>query len=145
MTEPKKKPNNRITEPPKNRYLQAIGRRKEATAQIRLSEGKGEFLVNEKPISQYFPSEEEKVSYSEPFRLTETEGKFHGTVKAHGGGKSGQLGAVVLGFARALVLFDEKFRKSLRDAGLLTRIPKEKERKKYFLRKARKRPQYSKR
>lgn len=127
------------------KYIQAVGRRKEATAQIRLLEGKGEILVNEKLISQYFPSEEEKISYTEPFRLTETEGKFHGTVKVSGGGKSGQLGAIVLGISRALVLFDEKFRKPLRDVGLLTRIPKEKERKKYFLRKARKRPQYSKR
>lgn len=127
------------------KYIQAVGRRKEATAQIRLLEGKGEILVNEKLISQYFPSEEEKISYTEPFRLTETEGKFHGTVKVSGGGKSGQLGAIVLGISRALVLFDEKFRKPLRDVGLLTRIPKEKERKKYFLRKAHKRPQYSKR
>ena len=127
------------------RYLQAIGRRKEATATVRLSEGKGEISVNSKPIAQYFPSEEEKIMYTEPFRLTETEGKFNGTIKAHGGGGSGQLAAVVLGISRALVLSDEKFRKPLRDAGLLTRIPKEKERKKYFLKKARKRPQYSKR
>lgn len=129
----------------KNRYLQAIGRRKRATAQVRLFEGKGEFLVNEKPIEKYFPSVEEKTLYNEPFRLTQTEGKFHGTVRVSGGGKSGQLGAIVLGFSRALVLFDEKLRKSLRDVGLLTRIPKEKERKKYFFLKARKRPQYSKR
>jgi len=127
------------------KFYQAVGRRKEATALVRLVEGKGEISVNGKPIAKYFPSENERVAYREPFHLTETEEKFQGTVKVQGGGRGGQLGAVVLGFSRALLLFDEKFRKSLRDAGLLTRDPREKERKKYFLRKARKRPQYSKR
>lgn len=134
-----------MAEKTQKKYFQAIGRRKEATATVRLLEGKGDLSVNGKPIAKYFPSEEEKIIYTEPFRLTGTEGKLQGTIKVAGGGKSGQLAASILGISRALVLFDEKFRKTLRDAGLLTRIPKEKERKKYFLKKARKRPQYSKR
>lgn len=128
-----------------NQYFQTVGRRKESSASIRMSEGRGEFLVNDKPIGEYFPSAAAEVAYLEPFRVTGTEGKFYATVKVSGGGKGGQLGAVVLGFARALVEVDEKNRKLLRDAGLLTRDPRVKERKKYYLRKARKRPQYSKR
>lgn len=129
----------------KDQYYQAVGRRKESTATVRLFKGKGNFVVNDKPVVEYFPSEVEQGDLVEPFRVTETEGKFHGTIRVQGGGKSGQLGAIVLGFARALVKFDEKLRKPLRDAGLLTRDSRVKERKKYFLRKARKRPQYSKR
>ncbi|GMR19308.1 MAG: 30S ribosomal protein S9 [Patescibacteria group bacterium] len=129
----------------KGRFYQAVGRRKEATAAVRLFKGKGEFMVNGQAIQDYFPSDSEKSVYGEPFRVAEMEGKFHGTVKVQGGGKGGQLGAVALGFARALIEFDEKLRKPLRDAGLLTRDARVKERKKYFLRKARKRPQYSKR
>lgn len=130
---------------PKKKYFSALGRRKEATATVRLFEGKGDITVNSKTINEYFPFEADMMAYSEPFVVTDTEGKFYATVKVSGGGKSGQLGAVILGFSRALVEFDEKFRKPLRDAGLLTRDPREKERKKYFLKKARKRPQYSKR
>ncbi|NIT04570.1 30S ribosomal protein S9 [Candidatus Saccharibacteria bacterium] len=129
----------------KQKFYQAVGRRKESSATVRLFPGKGQIVVNDCPIGEYFPSEAAKVSYNEPFKVTGTEGKFDATVKISGGGKSGQLGAVVLGFARALVEVDEKNRKSLRDAGLLTRDPRKKERKKYFLKKARKRPQYSKR
>lgn len=129
----------------KERYHQAVGRRKRATATVRLYEGRGSLIVNDKPIEEYFPGETTKVAYLEPFRVTGTEGKFWGTTKVSGGGQGGQLGAVVLGFARALTLYNEKHRKPLRRAGLLTRDPREKEPKKYFLRKARKRPQYSKR
>ncbi len=129
----------------KGQYYQAVGRRKESTSTVRLFKGKGNFVVNDKPIVEYFPSEVEQADLVEPFRVTETEGKFHGTIRVRGGGKSGQLGAIVLGFARALVKFEEKLRKPLRDAGLLTRDSRVKERKKYYLRKARKRPQYSKR
>lgn len=129
----------------KNKYFETVGRRKESTATVRLFEGKGDITVNGKSIEQYFPLESDVAYYTEPFKVTGTEGKFHATAKVSGGGTSGQLGAVVLGFARALVKVDEEFRKTLREAGLLTRDPREKERKKYFLRKARKRPQYSKR
>lgn len=129
----------------KNKYFEAIGRRKESTATVRLFEGKGDITVNGKPIEEYFPLESDAARYTEPFKVTETEGKFYATTKVSGGGTTGQLGAIVLGLARALVEVNEKFRKPLRDAGLLTRDPREKERKKYFLKKARKRPQYSKR
>jgi len=129
----------------KGSYYQAVGRRKCSSAVVRLFKQGGPLLVNDKPIEEYFPGEPAKVAYSEPFRATGTERKFSGTVKVSGGGKTGQLGAVVLGFARALISYDEKFRPSLSRAGLLTRDSREKEPKKYFLRKARKRPQYSKR
>lgn len=127
------------------KYLQAIGRRKESTASVRLFEGKGESVINGKAAFSYFPSQEAQARFEEPFRVTEMQGKFFLTAKVSGGGKTGQLDSVVLGIARGLVSFDEKFRKPLRDAGLLTRNPHEKERKKYFFLKARKRPQYSKR
>ncbi len=126
-------------------YYQAVGRRKRAVAVVRLFEKKGLIVVNDKPIEDYFPGAVAKTLYLEPFQVTETEGKFSGTVKTSGGGKDGQLGATILGFARALVVFDEKYRQPLRQAGLLTRDPREKEPKKYWLKKARKRPQYSKR
>lgn len=134
-----------MTEKKRAKFYQAVGRRKESTANIRLFEGKGENTVNGKPIAVYFPSDGSKVAYSEPFRVTGMDGKVYMVAEAFGGGKSGQLGAVVLAIARALVELDEKFRKPLRDASLLTRDSREKERKKYFLQKARKRPQYSKR
>ncbi|MEX0887984.1 MAG: 30S ribosomal protein S9 [Patescibacteria group bacterium] len=127
------------------KFYQTIGRRKEATATVRMSEGKGESTVNGVPAAAYFPSPASQSRLGEPFRATETEGKFFFTAKTAGGGKAGQLDAVVLGVARALVLSDDKLRKPLRDVELMTRDPREKERKKYFLRKARKRPQYSKR
>ncbi|MDP1710664.1 MAG: 30S ribosomal protein S9 [candidate division WWE3 bacterium] len=134
-----------MSEKKQEKFYQAVGRRKESTATVRLFEGKGENTVNGEATSSYFPSQEAQTRLEEPFRVTETQGKFFVTAKVLGGGKNGQLDAVVLGIARALVKFDEKLRKPLRDAGLLTRNPREKERKKYFLRKARKRPQYSKR
>lgn len=129
----------------KKKYYQAVGRRKRSVAEIRLYEGSGPFVVNDKPIEEYFSGDAARIAYLEPFRVTGTEGGFSGTVKVSGGGVDGQLGAVILGFARALVVCSEKHRQPLSRAGLLTRDPREKEPKKYFLRKARKRPQYSKR
>lgn len=134
-----------MTEKKKDKFYQAIGRRKESTATVRLFEGKGDSLVNGFPVAAYFPAESSQNRLMSPFRATDSEGKFYFVAKAAGGGKVGQLGAVVLGVARALVIQDENRRKSLRDVELLTRDPREKERKKYFLKKARKRPQYSKR
>lgn len=127
------------------KFYPAVGGRKESTASVRLFKGNGETQVNGKSIKIYFPSEAERAAYTAPFRVTGMEDKFFATVSVSGGGKGGQLDAIVLALARALVSVDEKLRKPLRDAGLLTRNPKEKERKKYFLKKARKRPQYSKR
>jgi len=134
-----------MAEPRKDKFYQAIGRRKESTASIRMFAGKGDSVVNGIAASTYFPAEAFQNRLMASFRATETEGKFYFVAKAAGGGKVGQLDAVVLGIARALVLFDGNLRKPLRDAGLMTRDPREKERKKYFLKKARKRPQYSKR
>jgi small subunit ribosomal protein S9 len=134
-----------MVEKKQEQFYQAIGRRKESTASVRMFAGKGDSTVNGVAISVYFPAESSQNRLMSPFRTTETDGKFYFSAKAAGGGKVGQLDAVVLGISRDLVLHDEKLRKPLRDAGLMTRNPREKERKKYFLRKARKRPQYSKR
>ena len=129
----------------KEKFYRTVGRRKRATATVHLFKGKGKITVDGKPVEEVFPSELERTAYLEPFTVTETEGEFDATVQVSGGGKKGQLGAMIHGFARALVEVNEKNRTLLRAAGLLTRDPREKERKKYFLRKARKRPQYSKR
>jgi small subunit ribosomal protein S9 len=134
-----------MAEKKQGKFYQAIGRRKESTAVVHLFGGKVESTVNDVSVSKYFPTGASQARLVLPFRATETEGKFYFVANAAGGGKTGQLDSVVLGISRALVLFDEKLRKPLRDAGLMTRDPREKERKKYFLKKARKRPQYSKR
>ena len=130
---------------PEKKYFEAVGRRKESTAVVRLFEGKSESTVNGISASKYFPSPAAQDRLLSPFRATETADKFYFAAKTAGGGKAGQLDAVVLGISRDLVLFNGDLRKLLRDAGLMTRNPREKERKKYFLKKARKRPQYSKR
>ncbi len=135
----------KMAENKSEKFYQAVGRRKEASAIVRLFGGEGESQVNGIPAAKYFATPASQARLAEPFRATGTEGKFYFGAKVGGGGRAGQLDAVVLGIARALVVSDEKLRKPLRDAGLLTRDPREKERKKYFLKKARKRPQYSKR
>lgn len=115
----------------KKDYTYSVGRRKEASARIRLFKGKGDNVVNEKPFEEYFPGETSKVAWQEPYKLTDTLGKYYVTVKVDGGGKSGQLDAVVHGIARALAEKDrEKFRQPLKDAGLLTRDARVKERRK---------------
>lgn len=127
-------------------YIFAIGRRKRSTARIRLYSGKGQTLVNDKPITEYFRSIPE-VYYLRPFRLTQTEGKYYVTAKIEGGGLVGQVGAFVHGVSRALVKEnEEKYKKILKSAGLLTRDPREKERRKFGLaQKARARKQSPKR
>ena len=102
-------------------------------------------LVNGKPIEDYFSGPKAATKYLRPFQVTVTVGKFVGTIKVEGGGMSGQLDAVTHGIARALEKFNPEFRPALKKEGLLHRDPREKERKKFWLRKARKRPQYSKR
>ena len=134
-----------MSEKKQGKFYQAIGRRKEATTTVRLFAGKGESTVNGAPVSKYFPIDSFQAKLVLPYSATGTEDKFYFVAQAEGGGKVGQLDAVVLGISRALVLFNGDLRKPLRDAGLMTRNPREKERKKYFLKKARKRPQYSKR
>lgn len=122
-----------------------IGRRKEAIAKVRLVPGKGNFMVNDKALEEYFGLEVMTNRIKKPLEITETLGKFDVIVKAEGGGIAGQAGAIVLGIARALLEVDETFRADLKKAGFLTRDPREKERRKYGLKKARKAPQFSKR
>lgn len=112
-------------------YIFAHGRRKEAAARVRLYKGKGQTTVNEKPIWEYFPSEVAKSIYLNPFTLTQTQDKYYATITVLGSGKRGQLGAVVHGISRALFTADESLRPVLKKAGLLTRDPRVKERRKY--------------
>lgn len=122
------------------------GRRKESVARIRLIPGKGTIVVNGQEAETYFGGRELfRQRLALPFKITGTEGRFDTIANIEGGGKAGQAGALVLGVSRALLLVNEGFRKSLKDAGLLTRDPREKERRKYGLKKARKAPQWSKR
>lgn len=121
------------------------GRRKEATARVRLSKGEGKIIVNERPFEEYFPIELTRKIIMQPFAVTETTGKFDVYANIGGGGSSGQAGALRHGIARALCKFNEEFRSPLRKNGLLTRDPRMRERKKYGLRRARRRPQFSKR
>jgi small subunit ribosomal protein S9 len=125
-------------------YL-ATGRRKNAIARVRMTPGAGKITVNDKDILSYCKRETLKMDIEQPLEITESLDKFDITANVQGGGLSGQAGAVRLGIARALVQYSEDFRPSLRQGGFLTRDPREKERKKYGLAKARKRFQFSKR
>ena len=121
------------------------GRRKEAVCRVRLVEGSGKWEVNGRPFEDYFPSASHRMLINEPLKLTETEGRYDVIAKIEGGGVSGQAGALRHGLARALVELDPDYRPRLKKAGFLTRDAREKERRKYGLKKARKAPQYSKR
>jgi small subunit ribosomal protein S9 len=125
-------------------YL-GTGRRKNAIARVRLTPGSGKVVVNGKDLLEHFRRETLKMDIEQPFEVTETLGKFDLTASVIGGGLSGQAGAVRLGIARALLNYSEDFRSILRRGGFLTRDPREKERRKYGLAKARKRYQFSKR
>ncbi|MBI4037549.1 30S ribosomal protein S9 [Candidatus Curtissbacteria bacterium] len=130
----------------KSNFIVAVGRRKEAVARIRLFKGTGEIIVNERPIDSYFPGATSKVRWQKPFLLTKSENSYSTTIKVSGSGKSGQLDAVIHGISRALSLADTNFRPILKKAGLLTRDPRVKERRKYGLaQKARKGKQSPKR
>jgi small subunit ribosomal protein S9 len=128
---------------------QTTGRRKQAVARVRFrtreDEGTGKIVVNGRDIADYFPSDTHRMVLTEPLRLTETEERYDIDATMDGGGPSGQAGALRLGIARALVELDEELRPTLKQAGFLTRDAREKESKKYGLKKARKAPQYSKR
>lgn len=125
-------------------YL-GTGRRKNAVARVRLVPGTGEFTINKKPALDHF-GREALINYAlTPLKATDTAGRFDIIVLASGGGISGQAGAVRLGIARALLEAGEDYRPDLKRAGLLRRDPRMVERKKYGLKKARKRPQFSKR
>ena len=121
------------------------GRRKTSTARVFLRPGKGTVTVNHKPIEASFPAESLRLMIRLPLVVTETHERFDVLATAAGGGIAGQAGALRLGIARALVDYDAELRSALRKAGLLTRDPRAKERKKYGMAGARKRFQFSKR
>ena len=125
--------------------IQATGRRKRAIARVKLTLGQGVITINKKPIEEYFPRPQLQAMVRQPFEVTQSGGRFDVTVKAEGGGVSGQAGAVRHGIARALVEMDATFKDAMRKNGFLTRDPREKESKKYGRKRARKRFQFSKR
>jgi small subunit ribosomal protein S9 len=123
----------------------ATGRRKTSTARVYLSEGKGNILVNDIPLEEYFGREVAKILVMQPLVLLDVSSKFDIMVKVSGGGSFGQAGAIRHGISRALEKFDPEFRPSLKSAGYLTRDSRQVERKKVGLVKARKSKQFSKR
>ena len=123
----------------------ATGRRKKAIARARISEGKGEIVINKKPLNEYFKSELLQNEVKTALNLVEVADKYDIAITVDGGGLTGQAGACRHAIARALVLSNETFKASIKSAGLLTRDPRMKERKKYGLKKAHKAPQFSKR
>jgi small subunit ribosomal protein S9 len=125
--------------------VQSTGRRKEAVARVRIRAGSGQVTVNNRALQEYFPSESHRMIVTEPLRLTSTAEVYDVDATIDGGGVSGQAGALRLGIARGLVGLDDELRVALKRAGFLTRDAREKESKKYGLKKARKAPQYSKR
>ena len=128
-------------------YYEAVGRRKTATARVRLYPAgeSAEIIVNGKPMAEYFPRIQDQLRLTEPLKLVEMEDKFNVSVLAKGGGITGQADAVRMGIARALIVADESLRPALKKAGMLTRDARVKERKKPGLKRARKAPQYTKR
>ena len=127
-------------------YYQATGRRKAATARVRIFPGgTGKITVNDEDVTKYFSRERDITHLREPLQATATTEKYDVTVLVVGGGVTGQSGAVRHGIARALVEADPELRPTLRRSGYLTRDPRAKERKKYGLKRARKAPQYTKR
>lgn len=124
----------------------ATGRRKEAVARVRIAPGSGNWIINGRTLEDYFPNKVHQQVVNEPFRAVDADGEYDVIATLHGGGTTGQAGALRLGIARSLNEIDEEAnRPSLKKAGYLTRDPRAKERKKYGLKKARKAPQYSKR
>ena len=126
-------------------YFYGTGRRKSSVARVRLYPGTGAITINGRDVDDYFGLETLKLIVNQPFGVTETLGKFDVVANVNGGGISGQAGAIRHGIARALLLADDSFRGALKAAGLLTRDPRMKERKKYGLKGARRAPQFSKR
>jgi len=129
----------------KKKYIESIGRRKEAVARVRLIKDKPGFIINGKTMEEYFSLQDCHKKILDPFRVTDLENSFFVSVKTNGGGITGQTEAIRLGISRCLVKIDEKLRPVLRKAGFLTRDARIVERKKYGLKKARKAAQWSKR
>ena len=136
-----------------NKTWSATGRRKRAVAQVTITSGTGNITVNGIDVNEYMPDGILVLDLKQPLTLTNNENRFDITVKVSGGGYSGQAGAIRLGITRALLKFDANtdqtsetaYRKILKSAGMITRDPRVKERKKYGLKKARRAPQFSKR
>ncbi|MBL6629446.1 MAG: 30S ribosomal protein S9 [Ilumatobacteraceae bacterium] len=124
---------------------QTTGRRKEAVARARLRDGSGNITINGRPLEVYFPTAVQRMIVTEPLRVAEVDERFDVDASIHGGGVSGQAGALRMAIARSLVEIDPESRPALKRAGLLTRDSRKKESKKYGLKKARKAPQYTKR
>ena len=131
--------------PEKKNIIWTTGRRKTAVARVRMLPGSGTITVNERTLEDYFPRPTSRMRILEPFEATETVGQYDVLVSVEGGGIAAQADAVRHGISRALVTATETLRPTLRKGGMLTRDPREVERKKYGRHKARKRPQYSKR
>jgi len=125
--------------------IQTTGRRKRAIARVRIRAGSGKITINNRDVAEYFPSETHRMILTEPLRITNTAEVYDVDANIDGGGVSGQAGALRHGIARALADLDGELRPELKRNGFLTRDPREKESKKYGLKKARKAPQYSKR
>src|SRR5271166_6201555 len=129
----------------KKNIIWTTGRRKTAVARVRMLPGTGTITVNERTLEDYFPRPTSRMRILEPFEATETVGQYDVLISVEGGGIAAQADAVRHGISRALVTATETLRPTLRKGGMLTRDPREVERKKYGRHKARKRPQYSKR
>jgi small subunit ribosomal protein S9 len=129
----------------KRNYIHGTGRRKTSVAQVRLTPGEGTIIINGVPYEELYPRIDHRQTIARPFVVAGVVGQYNATVKVDGGGISGQAGAIAHGIARALVRTNENFKSALRQGGLLTRDPREKERKKPGLKRARKAPQYTKR
>jgi small subunit ribosomal protein S9 len=121
------------------------GRRKSSVARVRLVPGEGKIIINKRDVEEYIPFETLREVIKQPLKLTQTLGSYDVLVNVKGGGYTGQAGAIRHGIARALLQVDPDFRPALKQAGLLTRDPRMKERKKYGLKGARRAPQFSKR
>jgi small subunit ribosomal protein S9 len=130
----------------KNKYFEGIGRRKTSTCRVRIYEGEEASTVNGMPIEEYFKGiPNAKMEIMKPLETVDLKGKYYFTANVSGGGTTGQIDAIQLGLARALYKMDESLKPALRAADLVTRDPRAVERKKYHHRKARKKPQFSKR
>lgn len=132
----------------KKKFFSGTGRRKSSIARVWIYDKKGEIMVNDKPIKEYFPRKDQILEWVKPFHtigVSHPQAKFSASIKVSGGGIKGQLEAVRLGIARALIDMDPENKPALRTVDLLTRDARVKERKKPFFKKARKKPQYSKR
>jgi small subunit ribosomal protein S9 len=136
---------NQVKSPFKGKYNHAVGRRKEAVARVKLYVGKGKIIINGKDYKEYFNSEIQQERIFAPFKAIGLKDDFDFDVIVRGGGKNGQIDAIIHAIARALKEKDDSLKVALRRSGLLTRDPRVKERKKYGLKRARKAPQFSKR